>query len=103
MTDERWCQRIQVEPDILTAHASADRARRKALERFDQVSRSRSLLRWPAVGMAVAFTLILWMTMVSPPVEAPSAAVSEAHPTRVQFVLSDGTKVQWVFSDRFAL
>ena len=103
MTEERWRQRIQVEPDIVTAHASADRARRKALQRFDQVSRSRSLLGWPAIAMAVAFTLILWMAMVSPPVEAPPPAVSEGHPTRVQFVLSDGTKVQWVFSDRFAL
>ena len=97
MTDERWRQRIQVEPDILTAHASADRARRKALARFDQVGRTRSLLRWPAIAITGAFALILWMTMVSPPVEAPKAE------SRVQFVLSDGTKVQWVFSDRFAL
>lgn len=103
MTDERWRRNIQVEPNAETTHTSADRARGKALERFDRVSRSRSSLRWPAVAMAIAFTLILWITTITSPVEAPPAAISGTHPTRVQFVLSDGTKVQWVFHDRFGL
>lgn len=103
MRDERWRDHIRVEPDIVTAHASADRARRKALGRFDHADRSSSLVRWPAAAITVACMLILWMTTIQQPVEAPPTAVLEVHPTRVQFVLSDGTKVQWVFSDRFVL
>jgi ferric-dicitrate binding protein FerR (iron transport regulator) len=102
MMEERWRRQIRVEPDSVTAQASADRARKRALARFGQTTRSRSLLGWPAVTIAAGFTFILWVTTLVAPLQRPPAA-PDAQPTRVQFVLSDGTKVQWVFSDRFAL
>lgn len=97
--DERWRQRIQIEPDPVAAQESADRARKMALERFGNVARSRSFFVWPALVFATVFTLAVWITTRPAPVQPLPGAL----PAKVQFILSDGTKVQWVFSDQFAL
>ena len=99
MTDERWKQRISIEPDIEAASAAATRARKLALKRLDEAGPSRSPPRWPAAAM-VAVTLLLGIVFAIAP-ERSEAPVQQS--SKAQFVLSDGTKVQWVFNDRFAL
>jgi len=133
MTQEKLRSLLSALPEESEVAVRAARASRRALARFDDAGPVRHLWRWAACLAPVPVLLAaIWIASVwrvqplpwtppQPQIAAPdlgrSVAVPAKQPVRrrpvrpvlaqkrleLQWELSDGTRVQWTFSEDFSL
>jgi len=103
MSENRLRDLLAVLPDEDESAARAARARRRALARLGAAAQPRKRRLWaPALATVLMALGLLWWR------EAQRAEPDLAQPLQperleLHWVLSDGTRVQWVFAQDFSL
>lgn len=103
MSDERLREILSVEPGADEVAFRSRRARRRALEAYETIKPQRRWRAALAAGFAIVFagTLLLrGPAAVAPQASSPSQA---GRRVEMRLQLSDGTRVNWVMDDRYAL
>jgi hypothetical protein len=108
MHSERWKEILRLEPGADQVQRRAARAREAALRRLDELAPPRAPLRWAPMALAaslVAGAAGVWSTTRKPlpPQAAPAQQFLKQERLEMHWTLSDGTRVHWVFDDRFGL
>ena len=99
MRDDRLREILSVGPAADDVTARSRRARRRAMEAYDEAPR----VSWsPAIAAGLA-ALVAGIWLAQGPEIAPERPAAEGRRIEMKLQLSDGTRVNWVMDDRYAL
>jgi hypothetical protein len=101
MRDDRLREILSVGPGAEETGARSARARKRAIAQYEAKPR-RSIWR-PALAAGLAMLLAgVWAVHKPADPDGPGAA-TEGQRIEMKLQLSDGTRVNWVMDDRYAL
>lgn len=108
MSEKRLRELLSVLPDEVETGARAARARRRALARLEAPARARPTWRWVAAAVLVVLVVVggRWLGEARRAERngaQPSASQLRQERLELHLVLSDGTRVQWIFVQDFNL
>ena len=102
MRDDRLREILSIGPGAEEARRASSRARKRAIAEYEAGPRRRS---WrPALAAGLAMLLIAGAWVIQRPADRDAAGpAAQGGRIEMRLQLSDGTRVNWVVDDRYAL